>query len=93
MIGCRRIGRRLRRRGIDDLSSHLRFVVILPDGNTRPLICASTPSDVRADHNVRAMVCRWCRVKQPMTTVRKIARSLRSVDGGTRQTKGLTVWM
>lgn len=41
-------------------SGHLRFVVVLPDGNTRPLICASTPSDVRADRNVRAMVRRWC---------------------------------
>lgn len=41
-------------------SGHLRFVVVLPDGNTRPLICASTSSDVRADRNVRAMVRRWC---------------------------------
>lgn len=43
-------------------SGHLRFVVALPDGNTRFLICASTPSDVRADRNVRAMVRRWCAV-------------------------------
>jgi len=41
-------------------SGHLRFVVVLPDGKTRPLICASTSSDVRADRNVRAMVRRWC---------------------------------
>lgn len=41
-------------------SGHLRFVVVLPDGNTCPLICASTPSDVRADRNLRAMVRRWC---------------------------------
>lgn len=41
-------------------SGHLRFVVVLPDGNTRRLICASTPSDVRVDRNVRAMVRRWC---------------------------------
>lgn len=43
-------------------SGHLRFVVVLPDGSTRFLICASTPSDVRADRNVRAMVRRWCAV-------------------------------
>lgn len=41
-------------------SGHLRFMVVLPDGTTRPLICASTSSDVRADRNVRAMVRRWC---------------------------------
>lgn len=41
-------------------SGHLRFVAVLPDGKTRPLICASTSSVVRADRNVRAMVRRWC---------------------------------
>ena len=41
-------------------SGHLRFLVVLPNGATRPLICANTPSDHRAGRNVRAMVRRWC---------------------------------
>ena len=37
-------------------NGHLRFVVVTPDGAKRPLICANTSSDWRANRNMLATV-------------------------------------
>lgn len=42
-------------------SGHLRLIVSLPNGEQRPLICPSTPSDHRSLKNTTARVRRWMR--------------------------------